>query len=67
MTGRFLVMQGNCETVLHTKDRAENPISKENLPTVENNKGLGKAQSNADSLLKINKEPGLVKEVMTNE
>lgn len=42
MTGRFHVSNaGHCETVLHTKERAENPISKENLPTVENNKGLG--------------------------
>lgn len=34
---------GQCETVLLTKDNAENPISKENLPTVENNKSLAQS------------------------
>lgn len=43
---------GHCETVLHTKDRAENPISKENLPTVENNKGLAQSTIKCRQLIK---------------
>jgi hypothetical protein len=78
MTGLCVTNAEHCESNF-TKERRntlKSVISKKNLPTFENNKGLAKlsfAQSkratNADSLLKINKEPNLVEllSVMTNE
>lgn len=59
MTGLCVTNAEHCES-FSQKPKVGNLVSKENLPTLENNKGLGSHNQNADSLLKINKEPGLV-------
>lgn len=42
MTGLCVTNAGQCERKFHS---TENPISKKNPPTLENNKGLAKARA----------------------